>query len=526
MRNSSTSRAGLTYVCTAYQPQATASRGPATLGKDEVTMTNSNPVCRARSWGWRIGLILLCPLLLTACREAAPERRPNILLLLIDDLGWRDLGCYGSTFYETPNIDGLAAQGATFTTAYSACPVCSPSRGAFLTGRSPTRTGLTGHINPTGAHRFPADGPIVPPDDYTYLPADEVTIAEALEPFGYESLCVGKWHLGGSDEHSPTAQGFDTAIGYMPGGSRDAPLHHYTYFFPFFDRSRSPDFQIPGVEGGEPGEYLTDRITDEAVSWLEGRDPSAPFLLYLSHYAVHTPLEAPEPLVRKYEKKLETDDSQNSAVYAAMIENLDRNIGRVLDTVDQSGLADHTIVIFTSDNGGTTRATDNSPLREGKGYLYEGGIRVPMIVRWPGVTLPGAQIDAPVISQDVLPTVMEMVAGPGWVPDLVLDGQSLVPLLTGRGTLDREALYWYYPHYSPQAKRPGAAIRLGSWKLIENYDPPGFELFNLGTDLGEEHDLAERRPEKVAALKARLDAELEAAGTRLHRANPAREAAE
>jgi arylsulfatase A-like enzyme len=487
-------------------------------------MTNSNLNCRARSWRRWVPLTLLCPLLLSACREGQEdvEQPPNVLLLFIDDLGWRDLGCYGSTFYETPNIDRLAAEGATFTSAYSACPVCSPSRGAFLTGRSPARTGLTGHINPTGAHRYPAAGPIVPPDDFTYLPASEVTIAEALEPFGYESLSIGKWHVGGAEEHSPEAQGFDTAIAHMAGGARDAPLHHYTYFFPFFDKSRSPDFQIPGMEGGEPGDYLTDRITDEALSWLENRDASAPFLLYLSHYAVHTPLEGPEPLVRKYEEKLQTDDSQKSAVYGAMVENLDTNIGRVLDAVDQAGLADQTIVIFASDNGGTTRATDNSPLREGKGYLYEGGIRVPMIVKWPGVTRPGTEVDVPVISHDVFPTVLEMVAGsPGAPEGPVLDGRSLVPLLTGEGGLDREVLYWYYPHYSPQAKRPGAAIRAGQWKLIENYDPPGLELFDLGDDLGEQRNLAEARPEKAAALRKRLYDELEAAGARLHQPNPA-----
>lgn len=488
-------------------------------------MTRPVPSMHVR-WG-RALLLLACPVLLSGCRvsepTAAPER-PNILLVFVDDLGWRDLGCYGSTFYETPNIDRLAAAGTTFTAAYSACPVCSPSRGAFLTGRSPARNGLTGHINPTGAHRYPEDGPIVPPDDFAYLPASEVTVAEALEPFGYESLAVGKWHVGGADEHSPSAQGFDTAIGYMPGGSRHAPLHHYTYFFPFFDRERSPDYRIPGMDGGQEGDYLTDRLTDETLSWLESRDSSSPFLIYLSHYSVHTPLEAPEALVEKYEEKLQTDDSQKSAVYGAMVENLDTNVGRVLDAIDRAGLADQTIVVFTSDNGGTTRATDNSPLREGKGYLYEGGIRVPMIVRWPGVTRPGATIDAPVISHDVFPTVVEMASGSAAPPTgPALDGVSLVPLLSGQGELARDTLYWYYPHYSPQAKRPGAAIRVGDWKLIENYDPPSLELFHLSDDLSEEHDLAREEPERTAALQKRLQDELEAAGTRLHRQNPAPE---
>jgi arylsulfatase A-like enzyme len=442
---------------------------------------------------------------------------PNVLLILADDLGWRDLGCYGSTFYETPNIDSLATQGMSFSDAYAACPVCSPSRGAILTGRAPARTGLTAHINPTGRHRYPEDGPIVPPDDFFYLPLEEVTLAEALSPLGYRTLHVGKWHLGGDAEHRPEQQGFQESIGAMPGGSPDAPLHHYTYFFPYFDVTRSPDFQIPGLTGGSEGEFLTELLTSETVSWLEEYDSDQPFFLYFSPYAVHTPLEAPEALVRKYEAKLERDDSQFSPEYAGMIESLDTGIGRILAAIDQRGWTDNTIVLFTSDNGGTTRATRNTPLRSGKGFLYEGGIRVPLIVRWPGRVPEGQSTNVPAISHDLFPTVVEMIGATGG--SRPLDGSSLVPVLEG-GTLSRQSLYWYYPHYSPQAKRPGGAIRDGDFKLIENYDPAGFELFNLADDPSEENDLASKMEEKVVELEQKLETWLASVEARQHTDNP------
>lgn len=468
-------------------------------------------------------LVLLCfpGFLVPACTAGPPSSAsyPNVLLIVADDLGWKDLGCYGSTYYETPHLDRLASQGVRFTNAYSACPVCSPSRAAILTGRSPARIGLTGHINPTGSHRYPPDGPIIPPQDFFYLPNEEITLAEVLRREGYQTACIGKWHLGGESRHMPVKQGFDVMIGYMPGGYRDAPLHHFSYFFPYFDCSRSPDFRIPGLETGASGEYLTDRLTTEAISWLESLDRDRPFFLYLAHYAVHMPLQAPPNLLEKYEKKLQRDTSQKSAAYGAMVENLDSNVGRLLAALDALALTEKTIIIFTSDNGGDSSATNNAPLREGKGYLYEGGIRVPLIIKWPESGPITGVSTTPVIGTDLFPTVLEMtgVSNECLRP---LDGESLVPLLSGDGELKREALYWYYPHYSPQAKRPGAAIRWKDLKLIVNYDPPSAELFDLSTDLGERHDLAARRPDQVQLLKEKLSTWLEVVDAKLHTANP------
>ena len=305
----------------------------------------------------------------------------------------------------------------------------------------------------------------------------------------------------------------------MPGGSANAPLHHYTYFYPYFDRSRSPDFEIPGMEGGTEGEYLTDRLTEETISWLSNYSGQKPFFLYLSHYAVHTPLEAPEGLVQKYEEKLNRDGSQISAVYGAMVENLDANVGRVLSSLDDLGLSDNTIVVFTSDNGGTTRATNNAPLREGKGYLYEGGIRVPLIVRWPGYVAAGSSTDTPAISYDILPTVLELVSAAP-LRNANLDGRSLAPVLTGSGSLETRPLYWYYPHYSPQANRPGGAVRQGNLKLIETYDPAELELFDLEHDLGEQHNLAADSADVVERMRGQLQQWLLQVNAKLHRPNP------
>jgi arylsulfatase A-like enzyme len=465
------------------------------------------------------GLLVLCLMLpLVACGPSGTSprpRMPNIILILADDLGARDLGCYGSNFYETPNIDALAARGMQFTSAYSACPVCSPTRGAIMTGRSPARTGLTGHINPTGRHRYPPDGPIIPPDDFNFLPLEEETIAEALVPLGYNTLFVGKWHLGGDEKYWPEHQGFQSTVGLMPGGRKDAPLHHYTYHYPYFDRTRSPDFEIPGMEGGSSGEYLTDRLTEETVQWLTTYKSEHPFFIYLSHYAVHSPYEGQDHLVEKYQAKLETDSSQFSPDYAAMIESLDSSVGRIVETLHRRGLQDNTLIIFASDNGGEP-LTDNSPLREGKSYLYEGGIRVPLIVRWPGKVAEGSSSDVPTISEDLYPTIVEIVGGISVSQEL--DGTSLVPALTGASTQSR-ALHWYYPHYS-RADRPGAAIRDGDFKLIENYDPAGLELFNLSEDPSESTDLSAEMEEKALHLKAQLDAWLDSVNARLHRPNP------
>lgn len=345
--------------------------------------------------GWSVGLLLAFAGALNGWtgREEAEPKKPNIVMIVADDLGWKDLGWYGSIFYESPRIDRLAAEGMRFTNAYSAAPVCSPSRAAILTGRSPARVGVTGHINPTGAHRYPPKGAIIPPDDFLYLPSGEITIAEALKVSGYRTLCVGKWHLGSEVEH-----------------------------------------------------------------------------------------QAPPALVKKYQRKLAADGAPKSAVYAAMVENLDSNVGRLLEAIEQLGLAQDTLVIFTSDNGGASVATNNHPLRQGKGYLYEGGVRVPLIVKWPGKVRPGTQSDVPVIGYDLLPTILEMT-GISIDSEHELDGRSLVPVLTGSGALARRRLYFRSPPpQSPQeqdVERAAAAKTVdglvSNFQLID-FAVPSFEI--------------------------------------------------
>jgi len=416
------------------------------------------------------------------CLAFAQSRKLNIVFILIDDLGWRDLTCYGSTFYETPNCDKLASQGMKFTNAYAACPVCSPTRASIIAGKYPARLHLTdwisGHVRPWAKLKIP---------DWTkYLPLEEVTIAEALEPAGYVSASIGKWHLGGKPYY-PEEQGFDLNFG---GTGRGSPP---SYFYPY---------KISNITTGREGEYLTDRLTDEAVKFIE-RNKDKPFFLYLSHYAVHTPLQAKEAMIRKYEAKVRPDRPQKNPKYAAMVQSMDESVGRVMDKLDELGIADRTVVIFMSDNGGLAWVTSNTPLRAGKGTMYEGGIREPMIVRWPGVVKPGTVCDVPVTSVDFYPTILE-IAGVKPDPKQLLDGKSIVPLLKQTGRLDRDAIYWHYPHYHPGGATPCGAVRKGDFKLIEFYEDGHVELYNLKDDIGEQHDLAAEMPEKAAELRKML----------------------
>lgn len=429
-------------------------------------------------------------------RAFGGQQPPNIVMFLIDDLGWKDLGCYGSELFETPNIDRLAEQGMTFTDAYSACTVCSPTRAAVLTGKYPGRLNLTDWI--PGHERN--DRKLQVPDWIRYLEKRHTTIPEALKPLGYESYHLGKWHLGEGKSRWPEAYGFDVNVaGYSAG---QPP----SYFYPY---KRTPDGPgIPTLSGGEPGEYLTDRLTDEAMQLIGQRDQK-PFFLYLPYYAVHIPLEAKQDLVNKYKLKISPGMKQDNPVYAAMMETLDRNVGRILDQLESRGLAENTIVIFASDNGGLVHkyATDNSPLRRGKGTAYEGGVRVPLIIRWPGVTPAGTVCDEPVISTDFFPTIMEATGQVDWQERWRgIDGKSMVPLLKDPDArLDRKAIYWHYPHYHPGGATPYSALRAGDWKLIEYYEESeGPELYNLKDDLRERKNLAGKRPEKLTELQQLL----------------------
>jgi arylsulfatase A len=422
---------------------------------------------------------------------AAERRRPpNIVFILADDLGWTDLGCFGSSFYQTPNIDRLAQQGIRFTSAYAACPVCSPTRASILTGKYPARLHLTDWI----PGRTPPGVKMRPPDWTPYLPLKEVTIAEALQPAGYISASIGKWHLGG-EEYYPEKQGFDVNFGGCDLGATP------TYFYPY---------KIPNIASGKSGEYLTDRLTDEALAFIE-KAKSRPCFLYLAHYAVHTPIEAKPEMAAPYRNRIRAGQSHSHAEYAAMIQSVDESVGRVMRRLEELKIANDTIVIFNSDNGGVVgrrHITSNEPLREEKATLYEGGIRVPLIVRWPGVVQSDTISDAPVISTDFFPTILEMSGAPAPARGAV-DGVSLVPLLRQRGGLQRSSIYWHYPHYNFHQPliptRPCGAIRKGDFKLIEFYEDGFVELYNLREDIGERRNLARSLPDKAAELRRDLD---------------------
>ncbi len=448
-----------------------------------------------------------------AASPPASSAPPNVVLVLVDDLGWRDLGCQGSELYETPRIDALAAQAVRFTQAYSNCPVCSPSRAALLTGQHPGRIGFTGHITAIGRHRHPSDSAILPPADFMYLRHEFVTIAEALESAGYVSASIGKWHLG-AESHWPLSHGFDLNVA---GHTHGSPA---SYFFPYRRPSQAWNPDMPNLDLAASGEdeYLTSRLTDEALQFVE-RNRNRPFFLYLSHYAVHTPLQAPERLVRKYRSKIAASASGGSPVYAAMVESVDASVGRILDRLQAAGAVDRTVFILASDNGGLASVTSNAPLRAGKGHLYEGGIRVPLIVRWPGHGNPGSVVRTPVTNADLFPFIAEVA---GLAPSSFdhLDGRSLSPLIDGGPWAPRD-LVWYYPHYSPQAQSPGAAILSGGNKLIEFYDPPRVELYRLEDDLGESDDLAGREAGTAERLRVKLNAWIEANVPLRHRPNPA-----
>jgi len=416
----------------------------------------------------------------------------NFVFILIDDLGWTDQACYGSTFYRTPHIDRLARQGMRFTNAYASCPVCSPTRASIMTGKYPARLNLTDWI--PGRKQWPTARLLVPSFNQQ-LPLEETTIAEALRPSGYASASIGKWHLGG-DGFLPEQQGFDLNIA---GTHRGSPPG---YFGPI---------QLPNLTVESKQEYLTDRLALEAARWIEA-SKDRPFFLYVPHFAVHTPLQAKPDLVARYEPQARERKLQNNATYAAMVESMDEAVGRVMNKLEELGLAGRTVVFFTSDNGGLmyegsskNPVTSNRPLRAGKGHLYEGGIRVPLLVSWPGVTKPGSVCDVPVSSIDFFPTILQM-AGLKADPKRNLDGLSLVPLLRGKGGFRRDALYWHYPHYSNQGGQPGAAIRQGNLKLIEFYEDSRLELYDLARDAGERNDLASSMPAKAAELHRKLQA--------------------
>ena len=452
---------------------------------------------------------------------------PNIVFFLADDLGQRDLGCYGSTFYETPNLDKLAADGAKFTQAYAACPVCSPTRASILTGKWPVRTGVTDYIGAAQPAAWKRNTKLLPAPYDDRLALGETTLAEVLKGAGYATMHAGKWHLGPLG-FWPENQGFDVNKG---GIDKGGPYGGSKYFSPY-DNPRLPD--------GPPGEHLPDRLADECNTFIEA-NKDEPFFVSYWFYDVHTPLMARDDLLKKYREKKaalgltakwgregERDVRlvQEHAVYAGMVEAMDAAVGKVLKKLDDLGLRDNTIVIFTSDNGGLSTSegspTSNLPLRGGKGWLYEGGIREPLLMRWPGTIKPGAQIDTPVSSPDFFPTLLD-IAGAKLPADDPGDGLSLVPLFKG-GALPEHPLYWHYPHYGNQGGAPGAAIRSGNWKLIE-WGEGETELFDLAADPSEKTNLAAAQPQRVKTMLEQLHAWQKQTNARFPTPNPNYDAA-
>ena len=452
----------------------------------------------------------------------ASLRPPNIVFVLVDDLGWTDLSCQGSKYYETPNIDRLAAQGMRFTDAYAACAVCSPTRAAVMTGRYPARTGVTDWIrarfqrggrgtpkqNPTAYVGGPNRKLLCPPNPF-WLESEETTIAELLKLHGYATCHIGKWHLG-DDAWYPQHQGFDENHGGCDYGQPPS------YFDPYTNRRLAQG--IPHLKPRKKGEYLTDRETDEAVSFIR-RHKDEPFFLYLAHYAVHTPIQAKKDLTDHYDAKQKTN--QKNAKYAAMVHSVDDAMGSVMKALKDNGVTDNTIVVFTSDNGGLLGRTHNAPLRSGKGFPYEGGIRVPLLVKWPGVVKGGTVSNEPVTSVDYFPTLLE-ATGIALPKRLDIDGVSLVAHLRSNGTkaLDRDNLFWHFPHYRGRRVTPYSIIRSGEWKLIKRFEGPTFELYNLAEDLSEQRDLAATMPDRVKQLDRVLMKHLADIGARLPRARP------
>ncbi len=457
----------------------------------------------------RFGLMILIisSMVLSSCTDGR-QKKTNFLILLIDDLGAMDVGCYGQKIIETSSIDRLASDGMRWANAYSACPVCSPTRAALLTGKSPARVHFTGHITAVLKHRHPENSTILPPEDLMHIPYKEVMLAEALRPTGYVSGSFGKWHVGGPG-YWPTDQGFDVNVA---GWTHGSPPSH---FFPYKRPGSEWNSSIPTLDGGIEGEYLTDRLTDEAISFIK-ENKDRPFLVYLTHYAVHTPLEAPETLVEKYRPLVK--NTKIDPVYAAMVESVDQNIGRIMETLDELGLSNNTVVIFASDNGGLESVTDNSPFRRGKGHLYEGGIRVPYIMRWPGHIQPGSVSENRTISEDIFATIID-IAGDEAVGGTKLDGRSLVTDFSGNKLEQQPDLHWYFPHYG-NGRYPASAIISGDYKLIEHYDPSHVELFNLSDDISETAKLSGVLPEKEEELLLKLHQWLEEVDPIMHTPNP------
>ena len=458
----------------------------------------------------KFSLILIAAMLFVigGCNIGETSKQPNIVFILVDDLGYMDLGYTGSTSYETPNIDALAASGMVFNNAYAASSICSPTRAAIMSGKSPARLHLTDYI-PGNRHWAPhKDQKLASKPFNLKLDLKEFTMAEAFKDAGYRTMFAGKWHLGEDEVYYPQFQGFDINIGGNKTGHPSGG-----YFSPYHNQQ---------IEDGYEGEYLTDRLTDEVIQFVN-KSNNAPFFAYLSFYTVHLPLEAKPQKVEKYNQKFTQQFSkdetylkegntfhkqrQNNSNYAAMVESMDENVGRLLAALEKNDLSENTIIVFTSDNGGMSTSntidnipTSNWPLRAGKGYLYEGGIREPLIIKWPNLIEKGTKSDVPVISMDFFPTLLDL-AGIDLIAEQHQDGISLKSVLESENSIERP-LFWHYPHYSGGlGGKPSSAVQLGEYKLIENYEDNSVELYRIKTDSSETKDLSESQRELAKRLK-------------------------
>jgi arylsulfatase A-like enzyme len=458
---------------------------------------------------WMRLLLGLTMVLVAMSAPALAAEKINVVFFLIDDLGYMDIGANNpKSFYETPHIDSIAATGMRFTDGYAANPVCSPTRYSIMTGKYPSRVDATNFFSGKRSGKF------LPAPLHSDMPLKEVTIAEALKEQGYATFFAGKWHLGPTEEFWPENQGFDVNKG---GHNKGGPWNGGKYFSPYGN---------PRLTDGPKGEHLPIRLANETNAFIEA-NKGKPFFAYLAPYSVHTPLLGRKDLVEKYKKKAaeiagaEFGDEeqvtgkrarrvrilQKHAIYAAMMESMDTCVGMVLTKLKELGLQKKTIIVFTSDNGGLSTSegspTSNLPLRGGKGWVFEGGIREPFLFSVPGMTKAGSVSSVPVISTDFYPTILELIGAP-LKPTQHQDGVSLVSLLKGGGQLDREALYWHYPHYSNQGGIPGGAIRMGDWKLFERYEDGRVHLYNLRQDIGEKSDLAAEQVERVKTMRTKL----------------------
>ena len=448
----------------------------------------------------KIYLILLI-VFISACSKS--DKKPNVIFILVDDLGWNDLGYTGSTFYESPNIDKLSTESFEFKTAYAASSVCSPTRASIMTGKHPSRVNITDWIPGVD----PKNRPLLGPQDLHQLPLNEITIAEKLKQSGYKTFYAGKWHLG-SQGYYPEENGFDINVGGFEKGS---PMGGYY----------SP-YKNPKLSDGPEGEYLTDRLTSESISFIENHDKSQPFVLFLSFYNVHTPIQPNLKHVNYFKEKLDSMDDNKVRVrqegkaisllnqvnhkYASMVYAMDENVGRLINSLKENNLYDDALIIFTSDNGGLSTLgrvapTSVFPLRAGKGWLYEGGIRIPQLIKTPGNSK-NVKIEDVTVSYDLFPTILDYA---GLKSEAELDGKSLMPLLKGESKIDREDVYWHFPHYHGSLWKPGSAIRHGDWKLVQHFESNTVELYDLKNDIGEMEDLSSKFPEKTQDLLNRLN---------------------